>query len=238
MNSNHELLAPGCFWYDLYTNYPPNVNWCEQELCGYIIEPSNTWSNIFYFILAIAIFLRCRKEGLPQYFSVATILMGGLSFLYHLSLNFFSQFLDFLGMYIFLCLICVVNISRYREQVLKKTTSFLKYYVSSVFVLSIFTVIFYFISIPYQILVLGLGGFILALEYKLMDKFTLEKYRNVLLGVSFLVVAISFSIADVTRTWCNPHNHIVQGHALWHLFSSIGLWFVFCYFRKFLGKDK
>lgn len=238
MSTTHEILGPGCYWYDLYTKYPPNVNWCEQELCGMIIEPANTWSNASYLILAIAIFIKCRKEGLPQYFSFGVFVMGFLSFVYHLSLNFFSQFLDFLGMYIFLALICTINIRRLRQKFLGKESQFKSIYLGGIFLLCVLTMLFYFTNIPYQLLVLGMGAFILGSEYKLMDKFEFHKYKNVILSAVILVSAVSFSILDVTRTWCNPHNHIVQGHAIWHLLSALGLWFCFLFYRKSLPSFK
>jgi hypothetical protein len=236
MSTDTQLLGPGCFWYDLYTKYPPNVNWCEQELCGMVIEPANTWSNVSYLILAIAIFIRCRREGLPQFFSAATLLMGFLSFTYHLSLNFFSQFLDFLGMYIFLGLLCTINFKRLRETLYNQTSNFTPVYIGSVIALSILTIIFYYIKVPLQLLVLGMGIFILLSEYKLMTKFSFDKYRNLIIGALTLIVAVSFSIADVTRTWCDPHNHLVQGHAIWHFLSAAGLWFVFLFYRNSLPR--
>jgi len=40
-------------------------------------------------------------------------------------------------------------------------------------------------------------------------------------------VAICFSGADVSRLYCDPHNHWVQGHAIWHVFSGVGMTIAF-----------
>lgn len=38
-----------------------------------------------------------------------------------------------------------------------------------------------------------------------------------------LIAAAVCSALDAARIWCDPHDHLVQGHALWHLLSAISL---------------
>lgn len=38
---------------------------------------------------------------------------------------------------------------------------------------------------------------------------------------------------DATRLWCDPKNHYYNGHALWHLLTSIGLFCIFQFYKQF-----
>jgi hypothetical protein len=33
------------------------------------------------------------------------------------------------------------------------------------------------------------------------------------------------SVLDVSRVWCEPANHWLQGHAVWHVLSALALLF-------------
>ena len=37
---------------------PPNVDWCERELCALVTNPANTWSNLAYFAFGVAMLLQ------------------------------------------------------------------------------------------------------------------------------------------------------------------------------------
>ena len=37
------------------------------------------------------------------------------------------------------------------------------------------------------------------------------------------MVLVLCSALDVTRVWCDPENHWLQGHAAWHLLSAASL---------------
>jgi hypothetical protein len=48
--------------------------------------------------------------------------------------------------------------------------------------------------------------------------------------VSSLALAQTFSTLDLTRVWCDPDNHVLQGHALWHLLSAVAIAFVYRFY--------
>ena len=45
-----------------------------------------------------------------------------------------------------------------------------------------------------------------------------------------ITLAGAFSLLDVTRVWCDPANHWLQGHALWHLLSAASLYALFRFY--------
>jgi hypothetical protein len=49
-------------------------------------------------------------------------------------------------------------------------------------------------------------------------------YSAYWLALALLGAASALSLADVTRAWCDPANHWLQGHALWHVLSAASLY--------------
>ena len=92
----------------------PNIKWCEATLCGWISEPANTWSNLAYLVLGAVIAWQNRR--MPHYelrwMGPAMLLMGGFSLVYHASNNYLTQVFDFLGMYLLVFWMLVINLRR------------------------------------------------------------------------------------------------------------------------------
>jgi hypothetical protein len=55
-------------------------------------------------------------------------------------------------------------------------------------------------------------------------------YRSFAAALLLLSAAGAASLADVTRTWCDPTNHWLQGHALWHLLSAGALYALYRFY--------
>jgi hypothetical protein len=62
-------------------------------------------------------------------------------------------------------------------------------------------------------------------------------YRYLVLGFVFIVIAASFSASDVSRAWCDPKNHWVQGHAIWHWIGAVAVGFMARHYTA-LGLDE
>ena len=217
-------------WYKLYKMAPPNVDWCEASTGGWINEPANTWSNFFYFFLAGWAYKATAKveDKTLKAFAPAFLFMGLFSFIYHASYNFFAQWLDFIGMFLMTGLFSALNLRR--MGVLKRDKLFF-FYSAFVLIFGIMVIIFYIKDIPIQIIIAAQALFLMFSEIRLRNKET--KYKNFFISVVLILVAVSFSIMDVTGVYCNPNNHLLQGHALWHLFSSISLAFAFKFYAQF-----
>ena len=58
-----NISNPECVWTPLREwGGLPNVKWCEETLCGVIAEPANTWSNLAYLVVAVALWWFTRKD--------------------------------------------------------------------------------------------------------------------------------------------------------------------------------
>lgn len=239
MNSEQILsaLPKESPWYKLAELAPPNVDWCEANLPGWISEPANTWSNVAYFILTWMLIKESQKiknidlkKIIPPIF-----VMGLFSFIYHASFNFFTQFFDFLGMFLMTNFFLGLNLVRMNKL---KRESFKGFYLYSNIAFSALVIIFYLTHVPIQSLVLIQAIFLIFSELYLRKIESNTLYRNFALSVAFIVAAITFSILDVTRVLCDPDNHFFQGHATWHLLSAMSLFFAFKFYGQFEFEQK
>lgn len=224
-------MQPGCPWYELNQAYPPNVQWCEAHLCSWITNPANTWSNLAFIIFAWFVWKSAKKNNPSlKVFGPSLFIVGITSLIYHASNNFFTQFVDFIGMYVFVCLMLSLNLWRMGKL---NSNSFPKFYWGQVAFFGILTILGRLLNFPIQGLVLLIGISIVVTEIKLWRAQPETKYKFFIAAIVSLVFAVSWSILDVTRTFCDPHNHFVQGHAIWHLFSAFGLWLAYKFYEQF-----
>ena len=234
MNSAEILkaLPTNSPWFPLAKIAPPNVNWCETNLAGYFTEPANTWSNIAYLILAYVLYVQTKniKDKNLKKIVPAIFVAGFSSGVYHASYNFFTQLFDFLGMFLITNFFVGLNLIRYKKLSYK---DFNKFYISANITFIVLAVLFYLNQFPLQALILIQAIFLIFSEIKLSKKGNEANYKPFLLMIGFLSVAITFSLLDLSRAMCAPDNHLFQGHAIWHLFSAIALYFAFTFYRQF-----
>ncbi len=224
-------MQPGCPWYELNKAYPPNVSWCEAHVCSWVTNPANTWSNLAFIIFAWFVWQSAKKNNPSlKVFGPSMFIVGITSLVYHASNNFISQFFDFIGMYVFVCLMVSLNLWR-MGKVNSKT--FNKVYWGQIAFFGVLTILSWFINFPFQAFILILAFVIVFTELKLWRSNDNIKYNYFIAALFSLVFAASWSLLDVTRTFCDPHNHLIQGHAIWHIFSALGLWLAYKFYEQF-----
>jgi len=93
---------------------PPNIDWCEQELCAWVTNPANTWSNLAYFAFGVAMLSLARRHRAAELrlFAPASFVVGVFSLVYHASYTFVFQFFDFVGMFLFCFIVITANAVR------------------------------------------------------------------------------------------------------------------------------
>jgi hypothetical protein len=91
-------------------------------------------------------------------------------------------------------------------------------------------------SIPIQSLVAGLVAVILVQEYGIYRQSSASDpptERGLLyLALGLMAVAVAFSLADLSRVWCDPSNHWLQGHSVWHLLTALALYTLFMFYAR------
>jgi hypothetical protein len=213
----------------------PNVDWCEEELCGWIVNPADTWSNLAYLAFGLLMIVQARRSGTPQlsFFGPASFLVGIGSFAYHASHTYFFQFFDFVGMFIFCFTVVTANALRLGWIGPERSWRFLGF---GVLLFSLLVPILSETRVPIQLLVALLIAGILIQELTIRARTSSQTgkadYRLYGLAWGLLALAGCFSLADVTRTWCDPSRHWIQGHAIWHLLSATSLYVLFLFYRN------
>ncbi|MBL7715188.1 MAG: ceramidase domain-containing protein [Bdellovibrionales bacterium] len=232
-----STLAKGCPWESIASAAPPNVKWCEESLCSWIAEPALTWSNLAYIVAGLIMIQLSRKlpkNSLIQWFGPAAILVGIGSGFYHASINFYSQLVDFFVMDVFCVLLILAGLRRLHLRYFKIAPVWILIASAIIVVL---TVVMDQLHLPIQLIILAMilviTGFEIAIAIQDHGSF-FPSSRSPYFFVSLLcfVAGITASTLDVTRMACNPENHVLQGHAVWHLMSALGLLFSFFHFRQ------
>jgi hypothetical protein len=233
-NTALYTIEKGCPWYELQQMFgPPNVNWCEPTSCAVISEPANTWSNLGFIIVGLLlIFFKSKhvKSPLMKTLPFAILVMGIGSFVYHMTNNLGTQFLDFLGMYCFVNTIILINLVRMNHGF---KTLWKSHYFWMIVVNCLLFPTFLFFGIGIQFIVVMNIVFILISEFLAFSKPQKAKYRNFFLTLFFFGIAQYMSLLDHTRTWCSPSNSFLHGHALWHILAAVGTFFAYLHYKQF-----
>ena len=227
-----EQLTPGCPYADWAR---PNIHWCEHNLCAYVAAPSNAWSNLFYLVFAYFMWRDARAMRSPTLamFGNAAFCTGACSFVYHATYTLVGQFFDFVGMFIFVNLGITLNLRRFGYFPAWRTARL--FYRSSVAVCSGAVVACYYARLPYQALIALLVAVALGQEVVLFararrraaaaeDRAARGKPRAraywLYVSMCFMALGLTCSVLDGLRVWCDPDDHIVQGHSLWHMLTA------------------
>jgi hypothetical protein len=238
---------PACPWQGLAELGAPNVKWCEERLCSYINEPANAWSNLAYIAVAAGILWSRRaaaasvsrppgtaaasdaRQRLLAWFAPIIATIGVCSFVYHASNVYVTQILDFIGMYLFCFLLLLLNGMRLG---FLARSRFAAAFVGCVGLLSAATAVLSRVGFPIQSLValLTLGILVseLFIHRQVPSPYSL---RNFFLSLGLLLGGAVCSALDVTRRWCDPTNHFLQGHAVWHVLSAFSLLAAYYHYR-------
>ncbi|MBE2254306.1 MAG: ceramidase domain-containing protein [Myxococcus sp.] len=227
-----QLTNPECPWSPLREwGGLPNVKWCEETLCSWVSEPANTWSNLAFLVTAAVLYFATRKETsrTERFWPVATFWVGVTSLVYHASVTFVLQVFDFFGMYFFFGLIILLNLIRLG--VVAKAALF-KLLWSTIIGLTVFTVVVAKLNLPVQGIVAVMLFGALGTEVAATLKHRTQ-VRWFLAALLFIAVAAAFSGSDVSRRWCDPTDHVFQGHAIWHVLDAIGIGLAYVHYRQF-----
>lgn len=214
---------------------PGTVRFCEEHLCGWITQPANTWSNLFYIASGIYIIKTARHEEHQPLQSIGwiAILVGIGSFFFHASSTFIGEFCDLAAMFLFANFMLFFNLKRLWNLTVKKAAK--GYVFANILSLGLLLwvrpigIVLFSVLVTMAVLVeiyIGLTTKVRHWSYKPL--------RN--LGLAFGLSYLFWNL-DYHGIWCDPHNHWLQGHALWHVINSVCFWFAYQFYRQFLRKS-
>lgn len=225
--------ALGCPWHVAAEDLgAPNIKWCESTACAWISEPANTWSNLAYVLVALLIWRQCRHSPHAELrgMAPALLVMGLLSGIYHASNIYLTQALDFLGMFLFIFWLLVINLQRNR--VLDRRAQLGSYVLLVALGMGLVHAM-YLMQWRFQWLI-ALATLLLVATEVAARRFAAQRVplRDFGLTLALLACAQAASLADLTRLACDPTHPWLQGHALWHVLSALALYFAVQHYRR------
>jgi hypothetical protein len=158
----------------------------------------------------------------------ASVAVGLFSLAYHASYTWFLQFFDFVGMFLFTFLVLALNARRLGWI---RPARVPHVYLSGVAVFTALVPPLFHASVPIQglVLLLILAG--IGQEAALRRRDGPHPARRAFAAaLALLGAAAVCSFLDVTRVWCDPADHVFQGHAAWHLLSAASLYALFRFY--------
>lgn len=230
-------MTPGCPWVNWREIALPNIKYCEQTLCQWVSEPANSWSNIGYLLVGVLFFWIARNEKSKalRYYGPAAIWVACTSFLFHMSVTYFFQVADYLGMFLYFYLLLIQNLIRLGK--LKQSTIIRNVWGTSLLTLGM-TYVTTLLHFPVQLYVVFLIIAILVTETMIYRRLTRAVDYGYFFGsITAIGAAAVFSALDLSRQWCHPEQHFLQGHALWHLFGALALLLSYFHYRQFYDRE-
>ena len=241
---------------DIWSNMPEAggnaFHFCEANRMDEAIrQPSNTWSNLGYLIVALfALTLAVhdyknknrRSSGnflvMYPFFSVlyglSCLYLFIGSFMYHASLTLLFQKFDQTGLYSVIGMILILNIYKinpyhYRKGEWKNSHVFAKLLVV-IFNIAFFKWLWKF-NINILVPVMLIFTFITSIYYiKRVSK--TDYFINYMYAAFFILFgAGSIWMIDREGVACNPQS-AMQGHAMWHILTAASMFFIYLYYRS------
>jgi hypothetical protein len=154
--------------------------------------------------------------------------VGINSFIFHMTGTWLGEFLDVSSMYLISGLFITFNLKRLFN--LSNNRLILFYLFYNMICISLLWMIPE-IGVPLFVVQVVVAG---TLETRLYRSFSRDvDYKNLFRFLGAFAIAFTCWTLDITKTVCIPQNHFITGHAVWHLFNAITLYYYFRFHQQF-----
>lgn len=211
---------------------PGTVAFCEERLCAWVVEPSNTASSLAYVAVGVALGVHAIRARDPRLVAVALAEIGiGLgSVAFHATGTFVGELLDQAGMFMLSCLILVFAAARGSSWAPAWTAGV---YATAVLASTGALLLVRPAGIPLFAVQLAVG-----LGWELRHRARSgqpEAWVDLLRGIGIFGVAFAIWITDITGLVCEPTNHLLTGHAVWHLLNAASIERLYRFYARRFG---
>ena len=256
-----STLALSLYYYLFqYTDFWENWNlaggntfhFCEMNRMNQLVrQPANTWSNLGYCVVGLLVITlgvhdfkntERRKSGNflvrhPMFsilFGVSSLYLFLGSFLYHASLTVFFQKLDQGGLYSVVVIVLAFNLYKIFPLVrirgkFRSSHAIMIFFTVALNYLLFNTLLKVNINIIFPTLVTV--AFLTSYFYLLFVSREHYYTKYLWAGLLIFILATIIWLLDRTNTVCSPES-VLQGHALWHIFTAGSLMFIYLYYRS------
>ncbi len=204
---------------------PATISFCEARLCAVIAEPANAFTSLSKSLVGLWLLWRCWRRGQPALWAivVAALLQGPLGFSLHATGTFWGEALDVSGMFLISATLLSFALARRFDWTTPQLTVRWVSLVSSSVALLLLVPRSGIPVFSLQVL----AWLVLELKPRIAPSPAARRWLRWMIGV--FLGGFGFWLADKTRLACDPDNHLLNGHALWHLATSGCLAFFFEY---------
>lgn len=208
----------------------PDIRHCEANGAGWIAAPTDTWSNLAYFAAAAWLWSR-RDEPAARALAAITFAIGLTSFLFHASYTFAFQVFDYGGMFLYSAWILSLGLRRLSLLSGPQARIFFPGLAAAS---TAAVALFHSWGVPVQPLFGVQAIAAAAVEAWLWLKGNeRDVSRKTLLATMALAAAgFVFWNMDHADWFCRPDDHILQGHAIWHLLTAASFAPAFLYYKQ------
>ncbi len=208
-----------CF-FDKFT--PAMTRFCEDPVYCFIKHPAETWTNIGPILAGLFILAFAKHGSKVALLGWAAIVTGVFSVLFHASGTFLGEILDIAGMFLFISTCMGLTLSR-RGMIDEK-----KILAVALAGFAVGITVSY-LNIYFSMPLFGLiAATTLLIEFTNPQKYNYH-YMKIAIGF-FLVSFLAWSL-DFWRIVCDPANHFINGHGVWHLLSGFTFFYIFKYYQ-------
>jgi hypothetical protein len=199
------------------TCYPSQCT-CEGYYDGWIVQPSATITSIPCIILGIWILHKIKKSNPKLFlFGVSICILGISSILAHGTFTSLAFQFDF-----FSIILCSSYLLLYFAEL-----NFNRWWIFKWITL---TSIVYLVVYNFE----PIRVYSCILYFLLVFLFWIKWYRRYLhngywfiLSYSSLILSLILFFLDETKIWCSNPDSWIQGHSIWHLGATFGIWAIY-----------
>lgn len=216
---------PPCPWSDWTAS---QLRFCEAPLCEWIRHPADTWSNLAYLFVGLFL-LRIawrEKDRLAAAFGAIACLVSVCSGLFHASGSYVGEVLDLGSMFLLSSLFLVFN--------LRRAFAISPWVAGGIYFLNVGLalggmLLLHVSGVPIFILQVNVVG---LLEIFLRFKRGPVDYWGLKRVCLFFAVAYGFWWLDYAHIVCDPNQHWISGHALWHTINAFCFYYAYRFYRQ------
>ena len=200
---------------------PGSVAFCEERLCAWVVEPSNTVSSLAYLVVGAWMWRTMERPRDPRLacIVVAQFVIGIGSLLFHGTGTLAGELVDQTGMFLLSCLLLVFAASTAWSWSGRTGAAA---YGAAVAASAGVNAWMPRIGIPLFAAQLVAGiAWELRLHRRARDR---GPYRHLFRALAIFAVSFSFWALDISGVVCRPDNHLVTGHAVWHVLNAVSIY--------------
>lgn len=221
-------MTPECPWSGFA---PTAVDFCEENLCAWVVEPSNTASCAAFVVAGLSLTVRARRDGAQgflRWLGPVTIGVGVFSVALHATMTFWGGRLDIFSMYLLATSLIFLNLGR-----LGLRAGILAYGAVNGALAAVLVLVRSAIGIPLFGVLMTVVGLQEIHLFATRSRRPPVSYRWFWITAAIFLSGLGVWALDLSRVLCDPANHWLQGHSYWHASCAVAAVGAYRFYKQF-----